>query len=102
MAENYNITFKLIGNQKPCNVGHQVGEEWIWEDKTPHNMCFAAYNALYPFALVIKYGGNFPWQEDPNAIEQACPDADVVNRFEIRRTPEKKEKGEEVHKETKS
>ena len=92
MAENYNITFKLIGNQKPCNVGHQVGEEWIWEDKTPHNMCFAAYNALYPFALVIKYGGNFPWQEDPNVIEQACPDADVVNRFEIRRTPEKKEK----------
>ena len=91
-TENYTITIKLTSHLKPCNVRHQIGQEWVWEDKTPNGMCFLAYNAIYPFALVLKNGGNFPWQEDPNVIEQACPDADVVNRFEIRRTPEKKER----------
>jgi uncharacterized repeat protein (TIGR04076 family) len=89
VLENYKITFRLISNQKPYNVGHKVGEEWVWENKTPSNMCFAAYNALYPFALVLKYGGQFPWQENPDVMTVSCPDPNVLNQFEIRRIPRK-------------
>ena len=91
MAENFDVLIKLIGNNEPCHSGHQVGEEWLWKDKTPENMCFAAYNSIYPFALVLKYGGKFPWQDDPNVVVASCPDPGVVNRFEITRIPEKKE-----------
>ena len=83
--KEYDVSIKLIGNQRPCHAGHKVGDEWLWRDKTPENMCWAAYNAIFPFAMVMKYGGRFPWQTDPDAVTASCPDAEVVNRFEIRR-----------------
>jgi len=92
MAENYDVSIKLVKNNKPCHSGHQVGDEWLWHDKTPAEMCFAAYNAILPFIQVLKFGGNFPWQNDPDIITVSCPDPEVVNVFEIKRTPEKKEK----------
>ena len=91
MAESYDVLIKLIGNINPCHNGHKVGDEWLWKDKTLANMCFAAYNSIYPFALVLKTGGKFPWQDDPNVVVASCPDPGVVNRFEITRIPEKKE-----------
>ena len=94
MAETYDISIKLVGNKKPCNVGHEIGKEWLWKDKTPEGMCFAAYNAIYPFAQVIKCGGSFPWQDDPDVVTASCPDSEVVNVFEIRRIPAKGEKAE--------
>lgn len=87
-TENYSISIKLIGNQKPCNQAHQVGEEWLWEDKAPDGLCSFAFNSLYPFALVLKHGGNFHWQDNPDVITQACPDWEVNNTFELRRVPE--------------
>ncbi|MFC1921627.1 TIGR04076 family protein [Chloroflexota bacterium] len=89
MAESYNVSIKLIGNQKPCHNGHKVGDEWLWDDKTPGGLCWAAYNAIFPFALVLKFGGQFPWQDNPDVVTASCPDSEVVNRFEIRRIPEK-------------
>ena len=89
MAETYDVVIKLIGNQKPCNIGHEVGQEWVWKSKVPEGMCFFAYNTVHQFAQVFRYGGSFPWQNDPDVITASCPDAEVVNVFEIRRTPEK-------------
>ncbi|MFC2014930.1 TIGR04076 family protein [Chloroflexota bacterium] len=91
MAASYDILIKLVSNLNPCHVGHKVGDEWLWHDKTPADMCFAAFNALYPFALVLKCGGKFPWQDDPNILTVSCPDSEAVNRFEIKRVPEKTE-----------
>ena len=87
MGQAYDVKIRLIGNRSPCHSGHKVGDEWLWQDKAPAGLCFAAYNSLYPFALVLRYGGRFPWQEDPDAVTMSCPDADVVNRFELRRVP---------------
>ncbi len=89
MAEEYDVRIKLISNKQPCHCGQQIGDEWEFGEKTPGNMCFAAYNSIFPFALVLKYGGRFPWQEDPDAVTASCPDPDVVNVFEIRRFPRK-------------
>jgi uncharacterized repeat protein (TIGR04076 family) len=92
MAESYDISIKLIGNQSPCHYGHKVGEEWLWSSRTPENLCFFAYNSLAPFAHVLQYGGNFPWQENPDIITAGCPDSEVFNVFELKRVPEKGEK----------
>jgi uncharacterized repeat protein (TIGR04076 family) len=85
MAESYDIKIRLTGNNRPCHTGHKVGDEWLWKDKTPEGLCWAAYNAIFPFAIVLKYGGTFPWQNDPDVITASCPDHEVVNVFEIRR-----------------
>jgi uncharacterized repeat protein (TIGR04076 family) len=44
-----------------------------------------AYNAIFPFAVAIKTGGTFPWQQDPDVLTVARPDPEVHNVFEIRR-----------------
>ncbi len=89
MAEIYDVSIKLIGNRQPCHNGHQIGDAWMLGDKTPGGICWAAYNSIFPFALVLKHGGSFPWQSDPNVMTVSCPDCEVVNVFELRRVPRK-------------
>ncbi len=87
--KQYDVVIKLIGNQNPCHIGHKVGDEWLFQYKTPGNMCSLAYNSIFPFALVLKFGGTFPWQKDPDVVTASCPDQEVVNVFELRRVPAK-------------
>jgi uncharacterized repeat protein (TIGR04076 family) len=84
-GKEYEVVIKLIGNQSPCHFGHQIGDEWVFDYATPPGMCSLAYNALYPVALALQFGATFPWQEDPDVITMACPDAEVNNVFELRR-----------------
>ncbi len=83
--KEYDVVIKLVRNQKPCHIGHKIGDEWAFGYKTPDGMCSLAYNAIYPAALLLKYGGAFPWQDDPDVVEIACPDGEVNNIFEIKR-----------------
>jgi uncharacterized repeat protein (TIGR04076 family) len=87
--KEYDVQVKLVGNQRPCHVGHKVGDEWLFQYKIPEGMCFLAYNSIFPFLTVLKYGGTFPWQEDPDVVMASCPDSEVVNVFELRRVPAK-------------
>ena len=84
-TKQYDVRIKLIGNQSPCHSGHKVGDEWVFDYMTPGGMCSLAYNAIYPVALTLQFGGTFPWQDDPDMIEVACPDGQVNNIFELRR-----------------
>jgi uncharacterized repeat protein (TIGR04076 family) len=87
--QQYEVVIKLISNQHPCHSGHKIGDEWVFSYFTPPNMCSLAYNALYPAVLALSVGGTFPWQQDPDVITIACPDADVRNVFELRRRVKK-------------
>lgn len=88
-AKQYEVVIKLVSNLKPCHSGHKIGDEWVFGNFTPANMCSLAYNALYPMALVLSTGGTFPWQEDQDVVTLACPDSDVHNIFELRRREKK-------------
>jgi len=88
-TKNYEVTIKLIGNKSPCHAGHKIGDEWIFDYMTPGGMCSLAYNALYPIALALRFGATFPWSEDPDVVTICCPDAEVNNRFELRRREKK-------------
>ena len=82
----YDVVIKLISNQNPCHVGHQIGDEWIFDYMTPGGMCSLAFNAIYPIVLAFKFGATFPWQEDPDSITVSCPDGEVNNTFQVKRT----------------
>ena len=85
--KSYKVIIKLIGNQNPCHFGHKIGDEWVFDYMTPGGMCSLAYNAIYPAALTLQFGGTFPWQDDPDVVQLACPDGQVNNIFELRRIP---------------
>lgn len=60
-TKQFEVLIKLIGNQSPCHSGHKVGDEWVFDYMTPGGMCGLAYNAIYPVALTLRFGGTFPW-----------------------------------------
>jgi len=84
-TKQYEVLIKLIGNKSPCHSGHKIGDEWVLDYMTPSGICSLAYNALYPIALALRFGATFPWSENPDMFTISCPDADVCNRFELRR-----------------
>jgi len=93
--KQYEVIIKLVANQHPCHSGHKIGDEWVFDFRPPKDLCGFAYNSLFPFAVVLKTGGTFPWQADPDVLTVSCPDAEVVNVFELRRreiTPERQRK----------
>jgi uncharacterized repeat protein (TIGR04076 family) len=88
-TKEYEVVIKLIGNKSPCHSGLKVGDTWVFDFFPPQGLCGFAYNSLFPFAIVLKTGGTFPWQENPDVITVCCPDAEVNNLFELRRRPKK-------------
>jgi len=94
MAQTYKIRIKLLRNDKTCNQGLKPGTEWVYDKTPPQGLCNFAFSSLFPFIEVLKYGGSFPWEPDPNVCTQCCPDHLVNNVFEIRREPETDKKSE--------
>lgn len=84
--KRYSVTIKLISNQSPCHCGHKIGDEWQFDHYTPAGLCSWAWNSIFPVVLTFWAGGTFPWQTEPDVITVCCPDVEVVNVFELRRT----------------
>ena len=85
MAEAYDIAVKVISQKGTCGAGHKVGDEWVIGSKTPEGICLSAFNVLLSNARVLRFGGSFPWENDPDVTTVACPDAQNPVVFELRR-----------------
>ena len=89
MAERYKVSIRVVSQKGTCSLEHKVGDQWIIDRKTPEGVCLGAFDALFPYLEVLKYGGAFPWEEiDRDGTKAACPDADNPVVFELRRLPE--------------
>lgn len=76
---------KIMGAGKCSSDLHKVGQTWVVSDAVvPQGMCGFAYGAISPFVTALRFGGRFPWKEDPVATV-CCPDADnpVVFRLSL-------------------
>jgi uncharacterized repeat protein (TIGR04076 family) len=79
------VIAKVISQRGTCEAGHRVGDEFIIGQKTPPGLCSWAFYTLFPFAEVLRFGGTFPWEENPNKAKVACPDPANPVIFELRR-----------------
>jgi uncharacterized repeat protein (TIGR04076 family) len=62
----------LIGGE--CPVGLKVGDSWLVEDGVvPPGICAAAWNAIQPYVVSIRYGGKMPWSGEAE-FSACCPD----------------------------
>ena len=84
MPNKIKITIKNILGKGICPLGHEVGETFSWPDDTG-KMCPHAVYVVYPAVDVMRFGGTFPWEEDPDAVRVCCPDPNNPVVFEIRR-----------------
>jgi uncharacterized repeat protein (TIGR04076 family) len=80
--------FKIFGKvveirgKGTCSYGHQVGETFELTEMGS-SICQWALNSIFPFFTALKFGGRFPWSDDPDRIRISCPDPDNVVVFEI-------------------
>jgi uncharacterized repeat protein (TIGR04076 family) len=67
-----------------CNYGHKVGDKFEYPEERG-KICSAAFHAIYPYALGIRTGACYPWEEDPDSITVCCPDYKNPVVFKITR-----------------
>jgi uncharacterized repeat protein (TIGR04076 family) len=80
-----NVIAKVISQKGTCEAGHRVGDEFGIGEMTPPGMCPWAFYTLFPFAVVLQFGGSFPWEADADKTTVACPDPGNPVVFELRR-----------------
>ena len=85
MAERYEVLVRVISQKGTCANEHKVGDQWVIKTKTPEGICLSAYEALHSAIRVLRFGGIFPWEADPDVTTAACPDAKNPVVFELRR-----------------
>jgi uncharacterized repeat protein (TIGR04076 family) len=84
MPNKIEITIKDILEKGECPLGHEVGEKFNWPDDMG-KICPHAVFVLYPAVDVLRFGGAFPWEDDPDKTSICCPDPNNPVVFEIRR-----------------
>ncbi|HBQ28241.1 MAG TPA: hypothetical protein DD719_02260 [Desulfotomaculum sp.] len=68
-----------------CQGGiHEVGQVFIVDDTLPEGICLDAWNAIFPYVTTLKYGGNFPWEDEEGTVSIHCPDPEGIT-IELRR-----------------
>jgi uncharacterized repeat protein (TIGR04076 family) len=93
MADRYSIKISVISQKGHCSAGHRVGDQWIIDSKTiqaPAGMCLHALHALHSNIITLRFGGIFPYEDDPDTASTACPDSGNPCIFELRRLHEQK------------
>ena len=89
MSEIFDVEITVVAQKGSCGAGHKVGDKWTVENHTPGGICLSAYPIMEPSIQVLKYGGSFPWSEDPDVSGAVCPDPQNPVVFRLRRIRKK-------------
>lgn len=81
---SYPVRITIESVKGKCPLGNTPGTVFLVKRTTPAGMCLGAFNALLPAIQVMRFGGVFPWEPDPDVAYIGCPDHinQVVYRLE--------------------
>lgn len=84
MPKRPKITIILVDKvgQGKCHRGHKIGDSWDY-DRDRGALCPLVMHTLFPMIDIVRYGGTLPVSQTGKA-KFCCPDADVINIFEIK------------------
>jgi uncharacterized repeat protein (TIGR04076 family) len=77
---------EILGKGK-CPLGHEVGEEFSLPEDAGR-LCQAALHVIHPYARVLQFGGDFPWEirkDNSGRARICCPDPDNPVVFVLER-----------------
>lgn len=83
----YKMRATVVSIERPCALGHQVGDTWELSEFTPAGLCVWAYSALLTRIEALYFGATYPWQTDPDELLVACPDHLSAVVFKLERWP---------------
>jgi uncharacterized repeat protein (TIGR04076 family) len=86
MSEDNEVIIEIVDilETGTCNFGHKVGEKFHYpEDRG--KICAAAFHTIYPYASGIRFGADYPWEEETGTATICCPDYKNPVVFKISR-----------------
>jgi uncharacterized repeat protein (TIGR04076 family) len=92
MADPAKVVLKIVSVKGTCAAGHKVGQEFdlskeimVGYTEDGKALCPSAYYAAFPSWRVLRFGGEFPWEENKDLAHVACPDHANPLVMELRR-----------------
>lgn len=89
MAETYDVEITVISQKGSCGAGHKAGDKWLVKDHTPGGIYLAVYPHIHTTIDILKYGGTYPWNDNPDIDHAICPDPNNPVVFELKRVKRK-------------
>ncbi len=80
--------YRVMGTIKKakgsCTIGHKVGDQFELSGYSSGGLCGYFYHDLFPFILMLEYGGGFPWGNS-DVQQWECIDKANAVTIELRR-----------------
>lgn len=88
MAEQlgFRVIGTFIGLKGHCHAGHKVGDQIALSAHNANGLCGFFYYTLYPYIMMLQFGGKWPDSWGGDVLEFDCPDRH--NALTIRLTRE--------------
>ena len=82
------VVAEVVSQQGHCGAGYKVGDRMRFCGfAVEGRVCLHALDSMLSIVNMLKFGGSYPWRDDPDTAQIACPDASNPVVFEIRRFP---------------
>lgn len=77
------VTITEKREDRACFEGHDVGDEFIIDGKTPNTpLCCTAFHTIWPNVLILLH------KNDPHSTQYCnCPDPEVMMTFRLENIP---------------
>lgn len=62
-ARTYPVRVRVVESHPTCAAGHEVGDEWMWEDTTPPGLCSSVFASCFNAYIAMRYGAREPEAE---------------------------------------
>jgi uncharacterized repeat protein (TIGR04076 family) len=85
------VGYRVVGTIKEvkghCNAGHKVGDEIELSGHSAGGLCGFFYHDLFPYIIMLQFGGGFPkqWGGNPDVVNMECMDKFNLVKIELRR-----------------
>ena len=83
--EGYRITGTVTKIKGKCSWGHKVGDKFELSGYTPNGLCGYFYHDIYPYIIMLEFGGKFPDAWGGEALDLECMDRENAVHLELRR-----------------
>ncbi len=87
MAEQ--VGYRVIGTIKSikgkCDAGHKVGDRFELSGYDSGGLCGFFYHDLFPYIIMLQFGGKFPDEWGGEVMEIGCMDVANLVVIELRR-----------------
>ncbi|MBN1368277.1 MAG: TIGR04076 family protein [Dehalococcoidales bacterium] len=83
--EQYKVYGKILSVKGNCDFGHKAGQKFELSGYSPNGLCGYFYNMLFPYIIMLEFGGKFPDAWGGEIMKFDCIDIDNAVRIELRR-----------------